>query len=64
MAFSEAAATSSTNGNYSGALRPQIHYSPPKGFMNDPNGLHRDAKGLWHLYYQCESYGGHPERLV
>lgn len=41
-------------GNYSGALRPQIHFSPPVGFMNDPNGLHRDAEGIWHLYYQCK----------
>ena len=25
-------------GNYTGALRPQIHYSPPKGFM--ASGFH------------------------
>lgn len=42
-------------GDYSGALRPQIHYSPPQNFMNDPNGLFRDADGLWHIYYQCIS---------
>ncbi len=24
-----------------------------KQFMNDPNGLHKDAKGTYHLYYQC-----------
>ena len=23
--------------------------------MNDPNGLHVDANGTWHLYYQCAS---------
>jgi sucrose-6-phosphate hydrolase SacC (GH32 family) len=40
-------------GDYTGALRPQIHYSPPQNFMNDPNGLFRDADGLWHIYYQC-----------
>ncbi|KAG6086697.1 hypothetical protein E4U15_000491 [Claviceps sp. LM218 group G6] len=39
-------------GNYAGPLRPQIHYSPPKGFMNDPNGMFRDNKGIWHYYYQ------------
>ncbi|KAL3419326.1 beta-fructofuranosidase [Phlyctema vagabunda] len=39
-------------GDYTGALRPQIHFSPPKAFMNDPNGAFRDADGLWHLYYQ------------
>jgi beta-fructofuranosidase len=42
-------------GNYSGSLRPQIHFSPPKNFMNDPNGCFRDANGTWHLYYQCRS---------
>ncbi|KAH0283804.1 hypothetical protein M436DRAFT_77255 [Aureobasidium namibiae CBS 147.97] len=39
-------------GDYSGALRPQVHFSPPKGFMNDPNGLFVDADGLYHVYYQ------------
>ena len=42
-------------GDYTGALRPQIHFSPPRNFMNDPNGCHRDANGTYHLYYQCES---------
>lgn len=41
-------------GNYTGALRPQIHFSPPQGFMNDPNGMFLDPTGVWHLYYQCE----------
>lgn len=40
--------------DYSGALRPQVHFSPPKDFMNDPNGLFfDDRKGIYHLYYQC-----------
>ncbi|KAF2730890.1 hypothetical protein EJ04DRAFT_472948, partial [Polyplosphaeria fusca] len=39
-------------GNYGGPLRPQVHFSPPKGFMNDPNGMFVDAAGLYHLYYQ------------
>lgn len=39
-------------GNYNGALRPQIHFSPPKAFMNDPNGMFVDANGTYHLYYQ------------
>jgi sucrose-6-phosphate hydrolase SacC (GH32 family) len=42
-----------TAANYTGSLRPQIHYSPPQGFMNDPNGMFVDANGTWHLYYQC-----------
>jgi levanase len=42
-------------------FRPQIHYSPAKGFMNDPNGLifHR---GEYHLFYQhnpFEAKAGH-----
>jgi beta-fructofuranosidase len=42
------------SGNYTGALRPQIHFSPPSMFMNDPNGMFVDANGTWHLYYQCK----------
>ena len=38
--------------DYSGQYRPQDHFSPPSGFMNDPNGLFRDVAGTWHLYYQ------------
>lgn len=44
-------------GIYTGALRPQVHYSPPKGFMNDPNGMFVDADGVWHLYYQYNPTG-------
>ncbi|KAH7071110.1 invertase precursor [Paraphoma chrysanthemicola] len=39
-------------GNYDGAYRPQVHYSPPQGFMNDPNGMFVDEDGIYHLYYQ------------
>lgn len=38
-------------GAYSEALRPQIHFSPSSGFMNDPNGLHY-SNGTYHLYAQ------------
>lgn len=41
-------------GSYNGPARPQVHFSPPTGFMNDPNGMFRDDNGLWHLYYQCK----------
>ncbi|KAG8676458.1 Invertase [Fusarium poae] len=40
------------SGDYNGTYRPQVHFSPPQHFMNDPNGMFRDADGLWHLYYQ------------
>lgn len=39
-------------GDYSGIYRPQIHFSPPRGFMNDPNGMFLDTTGTYHLYYQ------------
>jgi len=39
-------------GNYTGALRPQVHFSPPQGFMNDPNGMFVGKDGVYHLYYQ------------
>lgn len=44
-------------GTYTGPLRPQVHFSPPKGFMNDPNGMFMDANGTWHLYYQYNPTG-------
>ncbi|KAG6046779.1 hypothetical protein E4U17_007726 [Claviceps sp. LM77 group G4] len=44
-------------GNYSGPLRPQVHFSPPKGFMNDPNGMFRDDNDTWHFYYQYNPTG-------
>jgi fructan beta-fructosidase len=31
--------------------RPQIHFSPRKGWMNDPNGMVY-YKGTWHLFFQ------------
>ncbi|PFH58935.1 hypothetical protein XA68_13024 [Ophiocordyceps unilateralis] len=52
LLFPSAAADS-----YSGPYRPQVHYSPPRNFMNDPNGLFRAADGTWHLYYQYNPTG-------
>ncbi|KAL2074502.1 hypothetical protein VTL71DRAFT_8280 [Oculimacula yallundae] len=39
-------------GDYNGKWRPQVHFSPPINFMNDPNGCFLDGNGTWHLYYQ------------
>lgn len=31
--------------------RPKLHFTPTKGWMNDPNGMIRHG-GLWHLFFQ------------
>ena len=40
--------------------RPLFHFTPPHGWMNDPNGLWYDATEnvkKWHLYYQYNPNG-------
>ncbi|KAG9251857.1 glycoside hydrolase family 32 protein [Emericellopsis atlantica] len=44
-------------GDYDGQYRPQVHFSPPEHFMNDPNGMFLDDNGTWHLYYQYNPTG-------
>jgi beta-fructofuranosidase len=39
-------------GDYNGQYRPQVHFSAPEYFLNDPNGMFLDDNGTWHLYYQ------------
>lgn len=36
---------------YDEVYRPHLHYTPPKGWLSDPNGLtYKD--GIYHLFYQ------------
>ena len=42
--------------NYSELYRPQIHFTPAKNWMNDPNGMVY-VDGTWHLFYQYNPQG-------
>jgi fructan beta-fructosidase len=35
--------------------RPNLHFSPRRGWMNDPNGMIR-VDGIWHLFYQHDPH--------
>ncbi|THV98498.1 concanavalin A-like lectin/glucanase [Aureobasidium pullulans] len=42
--------------SYNEPYRPQFHFSPKKGWMNDPNGL-LYYNGVYHMYYQYNPGG-------
>lgn len=41
---------------YNEPFRPQIHYTPERNWINDPNGMVY-LDGTWHLFYQYNPYG-------
>jgi len=47
--------TSNKPPTYQEKYRPRYHFSPPKNWMNDPNGLIYFG-GLYHMYYQYNPY--------
>ena len=45
-----------TPGSYTELYRPQIHFTPAKNWMNDPNGMVY-VDGVYHLFYQYNPQG-------
>lgn len=47
---------STPTASYTELYRPQIHFTPAKNWMNDPNGMVY-VDGTWHLFYQYNPMG-------
>ena len=48
--------TTPAQGSYDEQYRPQIHFTPAKNWMNDPNGMVY-VDGVYHLFYQYNPQG-------
>ena len=51
IVLSIAAILAKAQPKYNEQYRPQIHFSPVSGWMNDPNGMVY-YKGTYHLFFQ------------
>jgi fructan beta-fructosidase len=48
--------SSSSDKPFADRYRPRFHFTPPKNWLNDPNGLVHYG-GRWHLFYQHNPFG-------
>ena len=57
--------TTTSPSDYREKMRPQLHFTPAKNWINDPNGMvyvpsgngENGTDGVWHLYYQYNPSG-------